>query len=141
MYPLRLSRLWLILGLCLVATVWFLSLTPRPPSVGIQGGDKLGHLLAYAAQMAWFGWLFRRRNHAQLGLLFLLQGGLLELMQGLSGYRVADVADMFANGLGVAAGWTLARAGGNLLGIIETWFLGSDADSSAVVTDSAGDGR
>ena len=124
MYRLRLSWLWLGLGLTLIATVWFLSLTPRPPSFDIRDGDKYGHLLAYGSLMLWFGWLYPRRVHWRVALLFLLQGVLLELLQGLSGYRYADIYDMFANGLGVAGGWVLVSYSGGVLGRLESLIFG-----------------
>jgi len=136
MYRLRLSWLWLSLGLTLVATVWFLSLTPHPPSIDIQDGDKYGHLLAYGSLMLWFGWLYPRRVHWRVALLFLLQGVLLELLQGLSGYRYADVYDMVANGLGVALGWTLVSFSAGALGRLESWIFGTPA----VVVESTGSG-
>ena len=123
MYRLHLSWLWLGLGLVLVATVWFLSLTPKPPSIDVQQGDKVGHLLAYASLMLWFGWLYPRPMLWRVALLFLLQGVLLELLQGLSGYRYADGYDMLANGLGVAIGWALAAVSGATLCRLEAlWF-------------------
>jgi VanZ family protein len=136
MNRLRLSWLWLGLGLALVATVWFLSLTPHPPSVDIQNGDKYGHLFAYASLMLWFGWLYPPRVHWRVALLFVLQGLLLELLQGLSGYRYADVYDMLANSLGVAIGWLLVSFSTGALVRLDALIGGS----GAMVTENGGTG-
>jgi VanZ family protein len=100
---------WGAVGWLLVAAVVFLSLTPSPPQVGVEQGDKLGHLLAYAVLMGWFSLLYRtRRAHTRIALLLILMGLALEVLQGWSGYRNMDPADMAANTLGVALAWMLA---------------------------------
>ena len=75
--------------------------------------------------MLWFGWLYPRRVHWRVALLFLLQGALLELLQGLSGYRYADGYDMLANSLGVAGGWILVSFSGGVLGRLESLIFGT----------------
>ena len=40
-----------------VAIVW-LSLTPAPPKLDFEHGDKLGHFLAYGALIFWFCLLY-----------------------------------------------------------------------------------
>jgi len=83
----RLQRLWWALGALLVAAVWVLSLAPRVPSIEVQNGDKIGHFLAYSAQVLWFGWLLSRRRLWAVLLVFVAQGALLEGLQGLTSYR------------------------------------------------------
>jgi len=131
MRDLRLSWLWWTLGIGMVATVWVLSLTPRPPSLGFENGDKLGHFLAYGAQVAWFGWMVSRRWVWRVVLLFVLQGALLEVLQGLSGYRQPDLYDMFANSIGAGIGWVVVALFGSLLVSLESRLPGrSDAARS-----------
>ena len=105
---LRLQRLWWLLGALLVAAVWVLSLAPRVPSIAVQNGDKIGHFLAYGAQVLWFGWLLSRRWLWAVLLLFVAQGALLEGLQGLTGYRQPDLWDIAANTLGASIGFALA---------------------------------
>jgi VanZ family protein len=89
------------------AIIW-LSLTPSPPRVDIAYGDKLGHLAAYGLLMLWFAQLYvaraRRIAHAAI---FLAMGVGLEFLQGALGIRSYEIADMYANTLGVALGWAL----------------------------------
>ena len=87
--------------------VW-LSLTPSPPRVDFTASDKLGHLLAYGALMFWFAQIYKTWIFYAAG--FVAMGIGLEVLQGMVGYREADVLDMVANTLGVAAGWGAARA-------------------------------
>lgn len=106
---LRLHRLWTAVGVALVALVVVLSLTPRPLDLGVEEGDKLGHLLAYFTLMFWHAQLHSDR-HARIGLAvaFVLLGIFLEFLQGVTGYRNADVVDALVNTLGVAVGWVAA---------------------------------
>ena len=87
------------------AIVW-LSLTPSPPQIDIEHGDKLGHFGSYALLMFWFAQLYRVRIFYAIG--FVAMGVALELLQGQLGYRSADVLDMGANALGVLLGWAAA---------------------------------
>ena len=119
MRELRHQWLWWALGLVLVATVWVLSLAPRVPSLGVQNGDKIGHFIAYAVQVAWFGCLLTRRWLWAVVLLFVAQGVLLEGLQGLTGYRQPDVWDIAANTTGVFIGLAIALLGGGLLQRLE----------------------
>ena len=104
-------RAGLAIGWAAVAVVVYLSLTPAPPQVDLDGGDKLGHFLAYASLTWWFGQLYFRRARAAYALGFVAMGIALEFAQGALGYRSMELADMAANALGAAAGW----AGAGLL--------------------------
>jgi VanZ family protein len=86
-----------------------LSLTPRPPEIDIEQGDKLGHLLAYGTLMLWFAQhrlATQQRLRTALGLVAL--GVALEFVQRWTGYRTYSYADMAANTAGVLLGWLLA---------------------------------
>jgi VanZ family protein len=86
------------------AIVW-LSLTPSPPQVDVEYGDKLGHFGAYGLLMFWFALLYHhRRTRALYMVAFIAMGVGLEFLQGRLGYRTLDVADMAANTLGVLLG-------------------------------------
>ena len=110
MYGLRFARLWLWLGIALVAAVWYLSLTDRPPSVELPGRDKTAHLIAYGAQTLWFAWLYPRRRHCLIVVLFIVQGVLLELLQGMTPARFMEPADMLANSAGALSAWVIASS-------------------------------
>jgi VanZ family protein len=101
-------RAGLAIGWAAVAVVIYLSLTPSPPDSGIDGGDKLGHFLAYAGLTYWFGQFYSYRTRAAYALGFFAMGIALELAQGALGYRSLELADVAANTLGVATGWGAA---------------------------------
>jgi len=94
------------------AIVW-LSLTPAPPDVGIDQGDKLGHLVAYGWLMFWFAQLYARRAGYAAG--FIAMGITLELLQGALGYRSFERYDILANCAGVLLGWAAAHLVGRRL--------------------------
>ena len=89
------------------AIVW-LSLTPSPPELELPHGDKLGHLAAYGLLMFWFAQLHAARaSRIAHASAFVAMGVALEFVQGALGYRSYDIADMYANTLGVGLGWVL----------------------------------
>jgi len=133
---LRLWRWWWLLGAGLVALVWWLSLIPRPPHVAIENGDKLGHFAAYAAQVAWFGWLLTRRWLRWVALLFVIQGVLLEGLQGLTGYRQPDLYDIAANSIGAGMGYAVAALSGGFLLWLEGWLPGARAALSSASSEA-----
>jgi VanZ family protein len=100
---------YVAVGWLLVAAIIWLSLTPSPPKLDFEEGDKVGHLLAYGSTMFWFAQLYASRPariaHAAL---FVLMGVTLEFIQGALGYRTYEVFDMFANAAGVLLGWAAA---------------------------------
>jgi VanZ family protein len=90
------------------AIVW-LSLTPAPPKLDFEHGDKLGHFLSYGALAFWFCLLYSKtwvRIFYAVG--FIVMGIGLEFVQGWLGYRTYDPFDMLANSIGVALGWAAA---------------------------------
>ena len=109
-FYLRARRLWLSLGWMLILLVVFLSLASNPIEVlPVAAGDKLGHVLAYGVLMVWFANLYEtsaKRRMFAIG--FVAMGIALEFVQGWSGYRAFELADMVADAIGVAAGWVFA---------------------------------
>ena len=101
-------RAGLAIGWAAVAVVIYLSLTPAPPQVELDGGDKLGHFLAYASLAYWFGQFYFHSTRAAYAVGFVVMGIALEFAQGATSYRSMELADMAANTLGVAAGWGAA---------------------------------
>jgi glycopeptide antibiotics resistance protein len=110
----------------LILAVVYLSLVPQPPRVvDFNQSDKLAHLLAYAVLFLWFANIYpngRRRIWFTAG--FLAVGVCLELLQALGGHRSFQYADMLANGLGILAGWSLAKTRfGTTLLHLDRWLL------------------
>jgi len=103
---LRLFPLWLSLGAGLVVAVIYLSLTAKPPDIiNFAFSDKVGHFLAYAVLMGWFGQIFSGRFSLVLFALgFVLMGISLEYLQGMGRHRHFEYADMVANSIGVVLG-------------------------------------
>src|SRR5262245_59158629 len=101
-------RAGLALGWAMVAAVVYLSLTPAPPRIDVESGDKLGHLAAYGSLAYWFSQFYLGRTRLFYLLGFVAMGIALEFAQGATGYRSFELADMAANTLGVAAGWVAA---------------------------------
>lgn len=99
-------RLWLGLGGMLVLAIVWLSLAPPGNAPGAIN-DKLGHAIAYFALSAWFCQLYA--HHAGIALAALGLGALLELLQGLSGYRDMSLADLLADAVGIGLGVAAAR--------------------------------
>ena len=101
--------LWLSLGIGLVVTVIFLSLMASPPKVvSFTFGDKIGHFLAYAVLMGWFGQIFSGRMALIFfALSFAIMGVSLEYLQGMGPHRQFEYADMVANTIGVVLGLLL----------------------------------
>ena len=106
-----LRKIWLTLGGLWVVAVFYLSLMPIPPQPFVfDGVDKLQHALAYALLMLWFCQVYvARKPRISLLLSLVAMGISIEILQGMSGYRYFEYADMLANSTGVLIGWGLAR--------------------------------
>ena len=106
---LRARQLWLFVGWTLVFSVVYLSLAPVSIETGVEQGDKFLHAFTYGALMVWFANLYERlARRRMLAAAFVAMGIALEFIQGWTGYRNFEVADMLADAAGVAAGWALA---------------------------------
>ncbi|MGY6215906.1 VanZ family protein [Methylolobus aquaticus] len=118
---LRFPRLWQGVGWVMVVVVMWLSLTPHPPQPpSLLAWDKAQHLTAYAGLMFWFRQAFA--PHWRWPAFLLGLGITIELLQGFTGARVADLFDIVANGLGVAIGLILAQSPlGRMLAAVDSW--------------------
>lgn len=104
-----LAGLWKAAGWLLVLAIIALSLMPAPPDLGMNQGDKLGHLVAYGLVTLWFAQPYTKlRQRIWLAIGMVALGIALEYAQGATGYRSFEVADMVADALGVAIGWLAA---------------------------------
>jgi len=120
--PALLRHFWRSVGWFGILLLLYLSLTPRPPEISIEHGDKLGHALAYATLMYWWAQLLvvtRSRLWLAAGLIGL--GVALEYMQGWTGWRTFDYFDMLADAVGIMAGWILAMILPNILLLIDRY--------------------
>lgn len=99
---------WSVVGWIGVFLVISLSLVPKAPEfLAADSGNHLGHFLAYMLIMSWFVQLHTERAWCSFAMGFMLLGFVLEVLQGLLGYRHFDLLDLAANCLGVSAGWAL----------------------------------
>lgn len=111
---LKLRFLWLAIGYALVMLVVFLSLTSNPVSLEIElpYQDKFFHALAYFVLMAWFAQIYHDKfQRNMIALVFIFMGVTLEYLQGFDPNRYFEYADMVANSVGVALGFTVALTG------------------------------
>ena len=106
---LRAPGLWRAVGAGLVLFVVYQSLNHQPLEVPVSGGDRIGHLSAYATLMWWHCQLHGGTSGRRLlAIGFVLMGVALEIAQSFTGYRTMDMADAAANAAGVMAGWLAA---------------------------------
>jgi VanZ family protein len=100
-------RAVLLVLMCVAAWFAFIPATTTPQPTGL---DKIEHLLAFASLGLAAAFTaspgLRRTVQAAAGLL--LYGGFIELVQTQLPTRTADWADILADGVGVAAGLTVA---------------------------------
>ncbi|MCG8543073.1 MAG: VanZ family protein [Alphaproteobacteria bacterium] len=99
---------WRVMTALLFIVVTVLSLLPKPVPPPAPGGDKLYHLISYAALMFPAAYV-RPPNWIIYVVFFALWGGVIEVLQPFVN-RYGDWADFIANGVGVAAGLLLAAA-------------------------------
>ncbi len=93
----------------MVAAIFWLSLTPRPPTIDVEQGDKLGHLAAYGLLMLLFCQVYARKStRIAYATGFVVMGIAIEFLQKMTGYRSFEVADMVADAIGVLLGWAAA---------------------------------
>ena len=102
------ARLWLGCGWLGLAIVLWGTLTPEPPSLpqfGIPQFDKLEHFIAFLMLTSWFTAAFPEgRRPLWIAVIYAVLGGVIELVQGWSGFRDAEWFDWAADCVGVAAG-------------------------------------
>jgi len=107
---LRFRVIWRGIAFINIGIIIILSVVPGPEDMGqIIGLDKLMHVFAYAFAMFWCGMCYTEKKHIiMFSAGLILMGGGLEIIQGLTGYRMMSFYDMIANSIGVFLGWVLA---------------------------------
>ncbi|MFM2397134.1 MAG: hypothetical protein RLZZ144_384 [Pseudomonadota bacterium] len=114
-------RIWLALGWLWVMVVLWLSLTPHPPQpMTFEFSDKFEHGLAYFCLLTWFAVVLHAGSRRLSVIGLIAMGVLVEFLQGWSGYRYFEYADMLANSSGVLAGWLLMQVWGD--GLVVKFF-------------------
>ena len=109
MSPSLLRRCWQAVGWFGIGLLIYLSLTPQPPEIPVEQGDKIGHSLAYATLMLWWAQLLPNAPQRRwLAAALIGLGIALEYVQGWTGWRTFDYFDMLADAIGVALGWLAA---------------------------------
>lgn len=104
------QQLFLIFGFLLLAAVVYLSLSTTVLELPGDTDGHLAHVGAYALMMFWFTRVYRgARSVLFIGAGLMALGILIELLQGYSGYRNFQRADILANALGIAFGWIAGR--------------------------------
>jgi VanZ family protein len=107
---LRYRNVWLIGAWSLVGVVAYLSLMPNPPEpFQFHMVDKVEHGIAYAAMSWWFCQIYQSaRSRIAVCAALVAYGVLIEILQGMTGYRYFEYADMLADSIGVVIGMLLA---------------------------------
>jgi VanZ family protein len=100
-----------------LAVVMVLALAPPRTPMPSTGWDKVNHALAFAV-LAVLGRGSYAQHKVRVLLGLLAYGGVMELLQGLTGYRSAEWLDLAADAAGLLLGWPMAglawrRAPGN----------------------------
>lgn len=97
-----------------------LSLMPMPELVGKNINDLFLHFIAYGGVMWSFTQGYPETRIVKLMAGLIVWGILLEVMQGLTSYRLFEWMDMVANSFGVVLGWVLSRCHKPLVEMIRT---------------------
>lgn len=110
----RVHRLWMAAGWLMLAVVLWGTLTPEPPqfiSPPLPQFDKLEHFGAFLLLNAWFiAAQPGRRRWWLITFAFIVLGGVIEIIQGWSGFRDGDWLDWMADNAGVVLGaWWPSR--------------------------------
>lgn len=106
--PLNLIKVyWSFCTLFILTAITVFSLWPLEQLPDVPGGDKSHHLISYT--LLTFPTALRRPKHWQLlYLLFIVYGGLIELIQPYVN-RYGEWLDFTANSIGVLCGLLLAE--------------------------------
>lgn len=125
MLNLAYRRAWVAGGVLLGAAIVVASLLPAPviESLSLSLWDKALHAAAYGSLTVWFAGLLERTRYPLAALLSFGLGILVELAQStLTETRLAESADILANGTGAVLGLALAYAGlGGWARQVERW--------------------
>jgi len=94
---------WRIFFWFTLLAVLILALIPTSPELPSSGWDKTNHLVAFSVLF-----IIGRRSYsaqAQLFLGLVLYGGLIEVLQSFTTYRLAEWGDLIADLVGLIIGY------------------------------------
>jgi VanZ family protein len=100
------SARWSLIFWSCAMVVLLLSLMPPVPHIPTTGWDKSNHLLAFSV-LAILGCRAYPAHIAVVLVGLLLYGGLIEVLQFFTPYRLAEWGDLIADGLGIIVGYGL----------------------------------
>lgn len=103
---------WRLLLAVLVTGICWLAFWPAPPQEISTGWDKANHWLAFStlAITACLAFPHARRRHAGVALWLLAYGIFIEAVQSQIPERTAELMDIVADSIGIAAGLLLTMA-------------------------------
>jgi VanZ family protein len=119
MLPLRYARHWQLASVILLLLVLIAALMPAavwfwtddvPVVEWLKHVDKWAHGLTFVVLSVWFCGQYRRANYWRVAVGLIAFGVLIELLQGLLSYRMAEWFDLVADAIGIAVGMWLAIA-------------------------------
>lgn len=130
MLPLTHSRLWRIASAVMMLLVLIAALMPAfwffddKASVlsWLDHADKWLHAMTFLILSLWFAGQYRPRSYWRIALGLMVFGLVIEFCQLLVSYRMADLADVGANTVGIIAGLLIALGGvGGWCLRVENW--------------------
>jgi len=117
MLPLRYARHWQLASVILLllvliaalmpAAVWFWS-DDLPVVEWLKHVDKWVHGLTFVVLTVWFCGQYPRGNYWRVAIGLVAFGVLIELLQGLVSYRMAEWFDLGADAVGIVIGMLIA---------------------------------
>lgn len=109
--------LWALTGICAAITLWFSFVAPPPGADLFEGADRIGHALAYFTTTLSFLFAAVWRPGRGVGrfptlgrwfpLAAITGGAVIEILQGMTASRTAEVFDLVAEAIGAAAALSL----------------------------------
>lgn len=119
MLPLRYARHWQLASIILLllvliaalmpAAVWFWS-DQLPVVEWLKHVDKWAHGLTFVVLAVWFCGLYERGSYWRVAIGLLAFGALIEVLQGMLSYRLAEWHDLGADAIGIIAGVIISIA-------------------------------
>ena len=105
--------LWALTAACAATTLWFSFVAPPPGADLFPGADRVGHAIAYFTTTLSFLFAAVWRPGRGIGrfphlgrwfpLAVIAGGALIEILQGMTATRAAEVYDLVAEAIGAAA--------------------------------------
>ena len=120
MLPLRYARQWQLGSVILILLVLIAALMPAavwfwsdgiPVTRLLRNVDKWAHGITFVVLTVWFCGLYERRSYWLIGAGLVAFGVMIEVLQGLVRYRMAEWLDIGADALGILVGIALSLAG------------------------------